>query len=171
MIEALPQIELKFALNPDTKSPEIILNGKNVESEIRTPLVAAHVSEVATIKEVREKLVSEQRNMGAHGGIVMDGRDIGSVVFPDAALKLFVTASIPVRVERRFQELTFKGIKTTREEVQANLLQRDHIDSTRSESPLIQTEDAVVLDNSHLTREEQLKTALKLVEQTLSETV
>lgn len=171
LIEALPQIELKFALNPDTKSPEIILNGKNVESEIRTPLVAAHVSEVATIKEVREKLVSEQRNMGAHGGIVMDGRDIGSVVFPDAALKLFVTASIPVRVERRFQELTFKGIKTTREEVQANLLQRDHIDSTRSESPLIQTEDAVVLDNSHLTREEQLKTALKLVEQTLSETV
>lgn len=169
LIEALDSIELKFSLNPETKSPELILNGKNVESEIRSPLVASHVSEIATIKEVREKLVSEQRAMGVHGGIVMDGRDIGSVVFPDAALKLFITASIPVRVERRFQELTFKGIKTTKEEVQANLLQRDHVDSTRAESPLIQTDDAIVLDNTHLTREEQLKTAIKLVEQTLSE--
>ena len=171
LIESLPAIELKFALNPETKSPELILNGKNVESQIRTPHVASHVSEVATIKEVREKLVSEQRIMGANGGIVMDGRDIGSVVFPNAALKLFVTAAIPIRVERRFQELTFKGISTTKEEVQTNLLQRDHIDSTRSESPLIQTEDAIVLDNTLLSREEQLKTALKLVEQTLSEIV
>lgn len=161
--EALNDIELHFELNPVTNSPEIFLNGINAENEIRTPRVAEVVSKVAAIKEVREKLVFEQRKMGAHGGIVMDGRDIGSVVFPNAELKLFITASIDIRVERRFQELLSKGISITREEVKTNLQERDLIDSTRKESPLIQTEDAIVIDNSDLSREEQLMKALDIV--------
>lgn len=163
LIVVLPEIQLSFKLNPETRSPELYLNGKNVSTEIRMPKVSANVSQVATIKEVREKLVASQREMGKNGGIVMDGRDIGSVVFPDAELKMFVTASIDVRTERRYEELIFKGMSTTKEEVRANLLKRDRIDSTRAESPLVQTEDAIVLDNTHLDREEQLKVALGLV--------
>lgn len=163
MIEALNDIDLQFELNPRTKTPEIILNGMNAEGQIRTPRVAEVVSKVATIKEVREKLVFEQRKMGINGGIVMDGRDIGSVVFPNAELKLFVTASNEIRVDRRYKELIQKGIETSREEVKRNLEQRDLIDSTREESPLIQTDDAIVIDNSELNREEQLAKALELV--------
>ncbi len=163
LIEALNDIELQFELNPKTKTPEILLNGLNAEGQIRTPRVAEVVSKVATIKEVREKLVFEQRKMGFEGGIVMDGRDIGSVVFPNAELKLFVTASNEIRVDRRYKELIHKGIETSREEVKANLEQRDLIDSTREESPLIQTEDAIVIDNSELNREEQLAKALQMV--------
>lgn len=164
LILALPEIQLNFKLNSETKSPELYLNGKNVSKEIRTPKVSAHVSLVASIKEVREKLVASQREMGKEGGIVMDGRDIGSVVFPNAELKLFVTASADVRTERRYEELIFKGVSITKEEVKANLLKRDKIDSTRKESPLIQTKDAIILDNTHLDREEQLKVALELVQ-------
>jgi len=139
----------------------LFLGGENIEDEIRQPHVAAIVSKVATIKEVRVKLVAQQQEMGANGGIVMDGRDIGSVVFPNAELKLFVTASTAIRSERRFLELQGKGIKQDIEEVEKNLIERDHIDSTREESPLIQVKDAIVLDNSKLSKEEQLEWALK----------
>lgn len=163
LIESLGDIQLSFKLNPETRSPELHLNGENVEKEIRTPLVSSFVSQVAAIKEVREKLVYEQRQMGRNGGIVMDGRDIGSVVFPDAELKLFVTAEIQTRVERRYQELKFRGNEISREEVKENLLRRDHIDSTRKESPLTQVPEAVVIDNTNLNRNEQLQLALELV--------
>lgn len=163
LIDSLINIDLYFELNSNTNSPEIVLNGINAEAEIRTPRVASIVSKVAAIKEVREKLVFEQRKMGAQGGIVMDGRDIASVVFPNAELKLFITASTEIRVERRYKELIAKGIETTKEEVKFNLQERDLIDSTREESPLIQTDDAIVIDNTALTREEQLEKALNLV--------
>jgi cytidylate kinase len=169
LIQSLSEIDLKFQLNPETKSPELILNGENVEHQIRTPEVSSFVSPVAAIKEVREVLVAQQQAMGLSGGIVMDGRDIGSVVFPEAELKLFVTAEMSVRVERRFQELKFRGLISTREEVQNNLTKRDHIDSTRKESPLHQTDDAVVIDNTDFTRDEQLEVARELVEKALSE--
>jgi cytidylate kinase len=167
IIRNLNKAELSFKLNSESKKPEIFLNGVNVESIIRTPKVAAYVSRVATIKEVREKLVREQRKMGTNGGIVMDGRDIGSVVFPKAELKLFVTADISERVKRRFSELKENGIETNEEEVKANLLERDRIDSTRIESPLIQVDDAVVIDNTKLTKNEQLQLAISLVERKL----
>lgn len=163
LIKLLDHIELVFHLNPETRRPELYLNNENVEHAIRTPEVAAYVSQVATIREIREKMVAQQREMGKNGGIVMDGRDIGSVVFPDAELKLFVTASIETRVQRRFSELTEKGIATTEEEVRANLLERDRIDSTRKESPLTQTPDAILVDNTTMTRSEQLTHALRLV--------
>lgn len=164
LIQELDHIQLSFRLNPETQKPELHLNGENVEHEIRTPKVASQVSQVATIKEVRAKLVDQQREMGKNGGVVMDGRDIGSVVFPNAELKLFITAEIETRVQRRYLELKEKGLNTDKEEVKANLLERDRIDSTRKESPLIQTEDAVVIDNTHLSRSEQLELALELVE-------
>ena len=168
LISKLDDIVLKFVLNPETKSPELLLNGQNVEKAIRTPEVSSFVSEVAAIKEVREKLVAEQQVMGSTGGIVMDGRDIGSVVFPNAELKLFITAEIDTRVERRYQELIFRETPTSREEVRENLLRRDHIDSTRKESPLIQTPDAIVIDNTKLSKPEQLELALELVERAVS---
>lgn len=164
LILHLNEVQLSFRLNPETQKPELHLNGTNVEAEIRTPEVAAQVSQVATIKEVRAKLVDQQREMGKNGGVVMDGRDIGSVVFPNAELKLFITAEIDTRVNRRFIELRDKGMDVSKEEVKANLLERDRIDSTRKESPLIQVEDAIVIDNTHLSRSDQLELALELVE-------
>jgi len=164
IIRSLDEAALSFKLNSETKKPELYLNKENVESLIRTPKVAAYVSRVAKIKEVREKLVEEQRRMGSFGGIVMDGRDIGSVVFPNADLKLFVTADINERVRRRYTELKDNGVETSKEEVRSNLLERDRIDSTRQESPLIQVEDAVVIDNTDLDKSEQLLLALSLVE-------
>ena len=163
LIESLKDIELHFELNTNTNSPEILLNGINVEDEIRTPRVAEVVSKVAEIKEVREKLVFEQRKMGINGGLVMDGRDIGSVVFPNAELKLFLTASTQVRVERRYKELSAKGIEVSKHDVKLNLEERDLIDSTREESPLTQTDDSILIDNTKLTRKEQLKKAIHLV--------
>jgi cytidylate kinase len=161
--KALTDIELHFEYNKETDISELMLNGENVESLIRMPNVAANVSKIAALKSVRHKLVEEQRKIGSDGGIVMDGRDIGSVVFPDAELKLFVTAAPEIRAQRRKSELEEKGIQISLDEVIANLLERDLIDSTREESPLIQVEDAIVIDTSHLTREEQLKHALQLV--------
>ncbi len=163
IILSLPEINLEFKINSATKSPEIFLNGENIESKIRTPFISSLVSKVASIKEVRVKLVDEQRKMGNNGGIIMDGRDIASVVFPNAELKLFITAEIPIRVERRYSEMVSKGEKIAREDVQKNLIERDHMDSTRSESPLIQVDDAVVIDNTHLNKKEQLQVALDLV--------
>jgi cytidylate kinase len=135
-------------------SNHALLNGEDVEAEIREPAVSGYVSPVAAVSAVRRWVVPQQREMGKSGGIVMDGRDIGTVVFPDADLKLFVTASIDVRTDRRLAEMSAKGVVTTREEVAANLLQRDHIDSNRADSPLRQADDAIVLDNSGLSLEE-----------------
>ncbi|MDG1146902.1 MAG: (d)CMP kinase [Crocinitomicaceae bacterium] len=163
LIESLNDIELHFELNPTTNSPEILLNGLNVAHEIRTPRVAKVVAKVAEIKEVRKKLVLEQRKIGANGGLVMDGRDIGSVVFPNAELKLFITASIQVRTNRRHAELLSKGIEISKQDVQLNLEERDLIDSERKESPLKQTDDAIVIDNTELTKKEQLNKVLNLV--------
>jgi cytidylate kinase len=163
IIYHLNQIQLDFGTD-EQGNKVILLNGENCENEIRKSHVASVVSKIAEIKEVREKLVKEQQRMGDKGGIVMDGRDIGTVVFPNAELKIFVTASIEVRVQRRLLELTLKGIETNAEEVRDNLIERDFIDSNRKESPLTQAEDAIVLDNSNLTREEQLAWTLELVD-------
>jgi len=157
----LENINLEFIFNPETEDSELYLNGENIEGLIRLPEVAANVSKIAAIKSVRHKLVVEQRKMGKNGGIVMDGRDIGSVVFPNAELKLFVTATPEIRAERRFKELTEKHIQVTFDEVLHNLKERDYIDSTRKESPLIQTRDAIVIDTSYLTPLKQLEIALK----------
>jgi cytidylate kinase len=161
IIHALKNITLSFQLINDNNC--LFLNGKNVEELIRGGEVAAVVSKVARIKEVRMKLVMEQQKMGANGGIVMEGRDIGSVVFPKAELKLFITASQEIRAQRRFLELKSKGIEAKINEVSSNLAERDLMDSSRKESPLIQVADAIVLDNSKLTREEQLDFVLDLV--------
>jgi cytidylate kinase len=164
IVSHLTDIDISFELNPSSNLPELILNGENVESQIRTLDVSNVVSFVAPIKEVRHYLVDLQRKLGEQGGVVMDGRDIGSVVFPNAELKLFLTASPEIRAERRFNELKAKGDKVTLNEVKENLTLRDHLDSTREESPLIQTEDAVVIDNTELTPEGQLQVALELAE-------
>ena len=161
IIHALKNITLSFQLINDNNC--LFLNGKNVEELIRGGEVAAVVSKVARIKEVRMKLVIEQQKMGANGGIVMEGRDIGSVVFPKAELKLFITASQEIRAQRRFLELKSKGIEAKINEISSNLAERDLMDSSRKESPLIQVADAIVIDNSKLTREEQLDFVLNLV--------
>lgn len=167
IIKHLPTINITFQNNPTTEKSDLLLNGENVEDLIRMPDVAANVSKIAAIKEVRLKLVEEQQKMGQNGGIIMDGRDIGSVVFPDAELKLFVTASNEIRAERRFKELSEKNIETSYQEVYDNLVQRDELDTTRAESPLIQTKDAIVIDTSHLTREEQLELAFNLYKKSI----
>lgn len=153
--KAIPSIDISFRLNPETGCPDTYLNGVNVEKEIRGMEVANLVSPVATLKFVRCALVAKQQEMGQLKGIVMDGRDIGTVVFPDAELKLFVTASPDVRAQRRVDELKAKGEAVTYEEILANVKKRDHMDSTREEGPLRQAEDALVLDNSYMTVSEQ----------------
>jgi cytidylate kinase len=163
IISSLPSISISFKRNRETEKLEIFLNEEMVDQKIRNLEISSLVSKIASIKEVREKLVSEQQKMGEKGGIVMDGRDIGSVVFPNAELKLFITASPEIRTERRYKELVISEPEITREEIQKNLMERDHIDSTREESPLIQTEDAIVIDNSDINQEEQLELALDLV--------
>lgn len=139
-----------------------ILNGEDVESAIRRMEVSNHVSQVSAISAVRRKMVLQQQAMGREKGIVMDGRDIGTVVFPDAELKIFLTADVGVRARRRFEELKLKGIEATMEEVRQNLSYRDHIDSTREDSPLRRADDAIVIDNTHLSQDEQLEYALEL---------
>jgi cytidylate kinase len=161
---ALADISLEFIYNPNSESSEMYLNGENVEYVIRDLVVAEKVSEVAAIKEVRKYAVAQQQKMGKNRGIVMDGRDIGTVVFPDAELKIFMTADNAVRVERRFEELYEKNPNITLEEVKANLELRDYIDSHREISPLRQAEDAVLLDNTNLTEKEQFHRALKLAQ-------
>jgi len=163
MEEFLDEISITFQCDPKTKKCEIFLNGENVEADIRNMLIANNVSFVASSKEVREKLVSIQRELGISKGVVMDGRDIGTVVFPDAELKLFVTSDTDIRAKRRYNELRGKGEKVSLEDVKANLEKRDYIDSHRKESPLTQAEDAVIIDTSHLTREEQTDVAYELV--------
>jgi len=159
--EALHAIELRFKFNSASQKSDMYLNGENVEQEIRTMQVSQKVSEVASIPAVRTFAVAQQQAMGMDKGIVMDGRDIGTVVFPNAELKLFVTADPAIRLERRYQELLQTNPSILKEEVAANLQQRDLMDSTRAHSPLKQAEDALVLDNTNLNREQQFELAMQ----------
>lgn len=168
LIAKLPEISVHFSTDG---AQALILNGQDVSVEIRSTEVSQVVSEVAAIAEVREKLVELQRAMGQNGGIVMDGRDIGTVVFPKAELKLFVTADLDTRSQRRFKEMQKKQVTATLMEVKENLSQRDTFDTHRANSPLMQAEDAIVFDTGSISREEQLEKALKLVESVLEHEV
>ncbi|MCE2741430.1 MAG: (d)CMP kinase [Sphingobacteriales bacterium] len=162
--EALSNIQISFGLNEITQKQYTILNGENVEDEIRiNPRVASAVSVVSAQSEVRKFLVNQQQAFGATKGIVMDGRDIGTVVFPNAELKLFITAEPMIRAQRRLDELQEKGQHTTLEEVLANLQKRDLMDTTRADSPLLKAADAIEIDNSYLSRQDQLNKVLQLV--------
>jgi CMP/dCMP kinase len=163
--KALSEINIEFIFNPKSQLTEIYLNDENVEYVIRDLVIAEKVSDVAAIKEVREFAVAQQKKMGAKKGIVMDGRDIGTVVFPKAELKIFMTADNAVRVERRFKELYEKNPNITIEEVKNNLEMRDYIDSNRKISPLRKADDAIELDNTNLTEKEQFQKALEWVKQ------
>lgn len=167
VVEALQNITLDFEYNDATGTSDMILNDENVELLIREMLVSENVSEVAAVAAVRIFAVAQQQQMGAKKGIVMDGRDIGTTVFPNAELKIFVTADPAVRVERRYKELFAKNPHITIEEIKDNLEMRDYIDSNREVSPLRKANDAIVLDNTKLTREEQLQLVLKWVHQTV----
>jgi len=169
LVKRLPEIHISFKYNPKDQKSDTFLNGENVEKEIRELEVSNNVSPVATIKEVRAALVEIQKELGKERGIVMDGRDIGTVVYPDAELKLFVTASPTIRAQRRFDELTAKGSAVLYEEILKNVEERDYIDQNRAESPLKKAEDAIVLDNSNMTRKEQLDWVLGKVKKLLYE--
>ena len=166
--KALKNITLEFETNHKTGHTDMCLNGENVEYVIRDLVIAEKVSEVAAVKEVRAFAVAQQQAMGQHKGIVMDGRDIGTTVFPKAELKIFMTADEAVRVQRRFKELFVKNPNISLEEVKANLEMRDYIDSHREVSPLRQAKDAIVLDNSNLTMKQQLEIAQKWVKERLT---
>lgn len=165
LVKSLPEINLKFVFNRELGFAEMYLNGENVESEIRQMEVSGYVSRVASVPQVRQVLVAQQQEMGKEKGIVMDGRDIGTVVFPDAELKIFMTASAEVRAERRFQELKEKNETVTYEEVLANVEERDTLDTTREDSPLVKAKDAIEIDNSYLTKEDQFKVLQELFEE------
>ena len=165
-LEALvPQIEVSFRLDPATHLPLVCLNGEVVEEAVRTLEVSSHVSAIAALPFVREALTRQQQRMGEEKGIVMDGRDIGTVVFPQAELKVFVTASAEVRAQRRYLELTAKGQTVAFEDILRNVQERDYIDSHREVAPLRQADDALVLDNSELTREAQMQWLLDRFEE------
>ena len=155
--EQMKDINISFQLNKTTGRPDTYLNGENVENDIRTMEVSSHVSPIATLAFVREALVAQQQRMGAEKGIVMDGRDIGTVVFPKAELKIFVTASAEVRAQRRYDELKAKGMDADYADILKNVEERDYIDSHRATSPLRKADDAIELDNSNLTIAEQKK--------------
>ncbi len=165
LLERLPFVKLHFEFNAQLGFAEMYLNGVNVEKEIRTLEVSSFVSKIAEVSEVRAKLVEQQQEMGKEKGIVMDGRDIGTVVFPHAELKIFMTASSETRAQRRFDELEAKGDSVSYDEVLKNVQERDYIDTHRDDSPLIKAEDAIEIDNSYLTREEQFQAVLELVEE------
>lgn len=159
----LPDIDVSFEYNLSTHHSDVILNGENIENHIRTMVVSDNVSKISSIKEVREKMVALQRQMGKGKGVILDGRDIGTHVFPKAELKLFMTADTDVRAKRRQDEYSSKGHYFSLDEVKHSLVQRDEEDINRKENPLIKAEDAVVLDNSDISREEQLEFVLKLI--------
>ncbi|MCH2033628.1 MAG: (d)CMP kinase [Tenacibaculum sp.] len=163
LIDALPNIQLQFKFNPELGFAEMFLNGTNVEKEIRTIEVSKLVSKVSEVSKVRKKLVQEQQAMGQEKGIVMDGRDIGTVVFPDAELKLFMTASADKRATRRYKELLDRGDNVNYEEILHNVQERDHIDSTRKDSPLVKANDAIEFDNSDMGLKEQFERIMSLV--------
>ena len=165
----IKNIKLKFKFNPLVGFAEIYLNNINIETEIRTLEVSNFVIRVAEVSEVRRQLVKQQKEMGLNKGVVMDGRDIGTVVFPNAELKLFMTASAEKRATRRFDELIKKGDKVTYVEILKNVEYRDHVDSTREDSPLIIAQDAIEMDNSDLSIVEQFEVIYKIVQDKLSE--
>ena len=162
LIKELKNIQLAFKFNPTLGFAEIYLNGVNVETEIRNMKVSRLVSKVAEVPEVRKKLVEQQQEMGTDKGVVMDGRDIGTVVFPNAELKIFMTASAEKRAKRRFDEFVERGEQVTFDETLKNVEYRDHIDTSRKDSPLVKANDAVEIDNSELTRAEQFEKVYKL---------
>lgn len=164
VIYELENIEISFKFDPVAERSETFLNGKNVEKEIRNTLISKNVSGISAVKSVREKLVQIQQNLGAEGGVVMDGRDIGTVVFPCAELKLFMTASNQVRAERRYKELKAKGENISIEQVATDLQKRDHFDMNREESPLRQAEDAILIDNTDLNKTNQLVYVMQIIQ-------
>lgn len=165
LVAELTNIVISFGRADNNGNRSLLLNGIDVSEKIRSIAVAQKVSEIAAIKEVRVALVKQQQQIGETGGVIMDGRDIGTVVFPTAELKLFLTADSNIRTQRRFDEMQAKGDATSFEAIAENLAHRDHLDKTRKESPLIQAEDAIVLDNSYLNQEEQLAFVVKLVDE------
>lgn len=168
LVSKLPMISLSFIFNKDLGFAEMFLNDKNVEKYIRTLEVSQLVSKVASISEVRKKLVAEQQTMGDKGGVVMDGRDIGTVVFPNADLKLFMTASADKRAKRRYKELIDRGDNVTYKDILFNVQERDRIDSTREDSPLIKANDAIEFDNSDMGIDEQFERICTLIERRIS---
>ena len=165
---AIPDIHIDFRYNPQRGRPDTYLNGKLVEDDIRTMQVSNHVSPIATLGFVRQAMVQQQRQMGQQGGVILDGRDIGTVVFPNAELKIFVTASPEIRAKRRYDELTAKGQTVDYQEILRNVQERDYIDSHREISPLTQAPDAIVLDNSDMTIPQQQAWLLKLTKEAVS---
>lgn len=163
LVSNLSSVEISFKFNPNLGFAEVYLNGKNVEKQIRTLEVSSYVSKVAAIPEVRYQLVKQQHQMGKDKGVVMDGRDIGTVVFPNAELKLFMTASAETRAQRRYDELINRGDNISYDDVLKNVRERDYIDSHRANSPLVKAEDAIEIDNSNLNLEEQFEKILSLV--------
>nr|WP_315158462.1 (d)CMP kinase [uncultured Flavobacterium sp.] len=168
LVDSLPSIKLNFKFNSELGFAEMYLNDINVETEIRTLEVSSFVSTVAAISEVRSKLVEQQQEMGREKGIVMDGRDIGTVVFPNAELKIFMTAGADTRAQRRFDELQAKGDSVSYEEVLKNVVERDYIDTHRDDSPLVMADDAIEVDNSYLDRKEQFDAVLELVNEVIN---
>ncbi|GGH01895.1 cytidylate kinase [Polaribacter pacificus] len=168
LIQALDAIQLSFRFNENLGFAEMYLNNVNVEKEIRNLEISNLVSTVATISKVRQKLVAAQQEMGKNKGIVMDGRDIGTVVFPDAELKLFMTASASTRAKRRYDELIAKGENVTYDSILKNVTERDAMDTSREDSPLVKAKDAIEIDNSHLTKEQQFEQVLKLAKDTIN---
>lgn len=169
LIKALDNLYIMFKYNIDAQRSETYLNGNNVELEIRSIQVSNYVSQVADIPEVRQKLVRQQQRMAASKGVVMDGRDIGTVVMPDSEIKFFMTADKNVRAQRRFDELKAKGVEVSMEEVVNNLNMRDHIDTHRSNDPLRQADDAIIIDNSDLTMEEQFDFAMSVIKKKIED--
>ncbi|MEO6819096.1 MAG: (d)CMP kinase [Ginsengibacter sp.] len=167
--KALANIEIEFELNDSNGRCEIVLNGENVEYLIRDMVIAEKVSDIAAIKSVREFAVAAQQKLGEGKGIIMDGRDIGTKVFPNAEVKIFMTADEKIRVERRFREMFEKNPNITIEEVKANIEMRDYIDSNREESPLRKAKDAIEINNSNLSEKEQLEIAMELIKNSLAE--
>ncbi|WP_111307207.1 (d)CMP kinase [Confluentibacter sediminis] len=169
LVSHLDDIHISFIFNKEVGFAEVYLNDENIEKEIRTLEVSNFVSKVAEVSEVRKLLVKQQQKLGKGKGVVMDGRDIGTVVFPDAELKLFMTASAETRAERRFEELTEKGDTVSYDAVLKNVQERDYIDSHREDSPLIKADDAIEIDNSNLSLEEQFNLILELANNALEE--
>lgn len=167
LIEHLDDITLQFLYNPVLEFAEMYLNEENVEKEIRTLAVSQLVSRVAEVPQVRYKLVEQQKHMGEKKGVVMDGRDIGTVVFPNAELKIYMNASPETRAKRRFKELTELGQEVTYDEVYKNVIERDHIDTHRADSPLVKADDAIEMDNSTITKQEQLQKVIDIVNELL----
>lgn len=162
--KALTDLRIDFRKMSNSESAHTFLNGEDVETDIRGLEVSHRVSEVSAKKMVREQMVEQQRSMSKQKGVILDGRDIGTVVFPDAELKLFMTADADVRAQRRYDELVQKGLTVHFDEIKRNILERDHLDSTREESPLRKADDALVLDNSYMTPDEQLEWVMKIID-------